>query len=424
MHEPTTSAPPCYPPRVAPAADSVRPQRNVLTSHDDATLGMAMRRLNSLLSMKALLAVRNLKSSGGRLWVSLFGIAFATSLMAVQGSLLHSFTQAASRIVDSVDADVWIVGKGTPTFDYVSPIPERYAYLALGVDGVRDSGRGIAGWAPMQRPNGDRMLVMLIGVESAYRGRLPAVAELAATAGLSDSALVIDASDARTLGFDGTPRIAQVAARRGHFLSATSGFASFLGSPLVFTDYIDAHRFMRFERTQTSFIVLRLEPGHDASAVRDVLRARLPDVDVWRTGEFSLQSRIFWLTQTGAGGALSVAAILGFGIGLVLVAQTIYGITAENIEEYATMKAMGASNRDVRSVVLTQSLVCGVIGGVFGLLVVEPFASVLRFSVSWMAVPYWMYFIVAGALALLCVLASLIAAQPAVRVDPGRVFRA
>jgi ABC-type lipoprotein release transport system permease subunit len=44
--------------------------------------------------------------------------------------------------------------------------------------------------------------------------------------------------------------------------------------------------------------------------------------------------------------------------------------------------------------------------------------------VAWMSVPYWMYAVVAGALVLLCVLASLIAARPAVSVDPGRVFRA
>jgi putative ABC transport system permease protein len=120
----------------------------------------------------------------------------------------------------------------------------------------------------------------------------------------------------------------------------------------------------------------------------------------------------------------TVAAVLGFGIGLVLVAQTIYSITAENIEEYATMKAMGASNGDVQIVVLLQSLICGILGGLFGLLIIEPFAALLRLMVRWMSVPYWMYFVVTGALALLCVLASLIAARPAVRVDPGRVFRA
>jgi putative ABC transport system permease protein len=383
-----------------------------------------MPRCNPFQSMKVALAVRNLRRSGGRLWVSLFGIAFATFLMAVQGSLLYSFTRAASQVVDAVDADLWIVGKGTPTFDYVSPIPERYAFLALGVDGVRDAGRGIAGWAPIQRPDGDRTLVMLIGVERRYRGGLPAVADLAAAKGLSDTALVLDATDARTLGFDGTLRGAQVATRRGAFTAETSGFASFLGSPLLFADYVDAHRFLRMERTQASFIVLHVAPGYEPAVVRDALRSRLTDVDVWQTAELSWKSRFFWLGQTGAGGALTVAAVLGFGIGLVLVAQAIYSITAENIEEYATMKAMGASKGDVQTVVLVQSLICGIVGGLFGLVIVQPFAAVLRFVVTWMSVPYWMYFVAAGALALLCILASLIAARPAVRVDPGRVFRA
>lgn len=86
-------------------------------------------------SIKARLAVRNLLRSGGRFRVSLFGIAFATFLICVQGSLLYSFTLTASRVVDSAHADLWIIGKGTPTFDYVTSIPERYAQLALGVEG-------------------------------------------------------------------------------------------------------------------------------------------------------------------------------------------------------------------------------------------------------------------------------------------------
>jgi putative ABC transport system permease protein len=380
--------------------------------------------VNPFASMKVLLAIRNLRRSGGKLWVSLFGIAFATLLMCAQGSLLYSFTQAASRVVDAVDADLWLVGKGTPTFEYVSPIPERYAVLGLGVEGVRDAGRGIAGWAPIERPNGDRGVVMLTGVESGYRGGLPAVADLAAAQGLSDPALVIDATDARQLGFDGTVRTAQIAAHRSHLLTTTRGFASFLGAPLVFTDYVSAHRFLRMERTQTSFIVLHVAPGYDLTAVRDALRLRLPDIDVWKAAEFSWRSRLFWLAGTGAGGALMLAAVLGFGIGLAIIAQTIYSITAENIEEFATMKAMGATDRDVRSVVLVQSLICGTIGGLAGLLLVEPFAASLRPLVPWMTVPFWMYFIVIAALIVLCILAARIAARPAVVVDPGRVFRA
>ena len=75
-------------------------------------------------------------------------------------------------------------------------------------------------------------------------------------------------------------------------------------------------------------------------------------------------------------------------------------------------------------VVLVQSLVCGIFGGILGLLLVEPYVRASRSIVTWLAVPYWMYPFVGFALLMLCVLASLIAARPAINVDPGRVFRA
>lgn len=374
--------------------------------------------------MKITLAVRNLLRSGGRLWVSLFGITFAALLMAVQGSLLYSFTLAASRIIDAVDADLVIVARGIPTFDYVSPIPERYAYLAAGVDGVQQAGRGILGWAPIQRPNGDKTLILLVGVEDAVRGRLPDLFRIGVAAGASDSALAIDKSDARTFQFQGKPRVVQISGRRGQLLAKVEGFSSFVGSPYLFSTYADARRYLGLERTQVSFVLLRVAPDHHPIAIRDALRQRFPDVDVWTRSEMSAKSRQFWLVQTGAGGALTLAAILGFGIGLVLVAQIIYSITAENIEEFATLKAMGASNYDVRIVVLVQSLVCGILGGAVGLALVGPFATAIRPVVTWITVPVWIYFIVAGVLAILCVGAALIAARPAVTVDPGRVFRA
>jgi putative ABC transport system permease protein len=383
-----------------------------------------LRMLSPPPSMKATLAVRNLLRSRGRLWVSLFGIAFATFLMCVQGSLLYSFTLTASRVVDSVHADLWMIAKGTPTFDYVTSIPERYSRYALGMEGVLDAGLGASGWAPIQRPNGDRTLVMIIGVESKYRGALPAAKELAAAAGLSDSGIVLDETDAAQLGFDGRLQPAQIGFRRSYLFAKTAGFASFIGTPLVFADYTDVRRYLRLEQTDASFVVLNVKRGYDLKAVRDELRTRFADVDVWTQAELSTRSRLFWLIQTGAGAALLLAGVLGFGIGLVLVAQTIYSITAENVEEYATMKAMGASNLDVHFVVLVQSLVCGIFGGTLGLLVVEPYVRASRSIVTWLAVPYWMYPVVGLALLMLCVLASLIAARPAINVDPGRVFRA
>jgi len=49
---------------------------------------------------------------------------------------------------------------------------------------------------------------------------------------------------------------------------------------------------------------------------------------------------MYWTMKTGAGGGLT-AAFWPFLIGLVVVSQTIYANTMENIEEYATLKALG-----------------------------------------------------------------------------------
>ena len=170
----------------------------------------------------------------------------------------------------------------------------------------------------------------------------------------------------------------------------------------MFAAYGDAREYVAMPPERAGFVLVRLAPGADPIAARDWLRARLPDVDTWTRDEFSARSRLFWLVQTGAGGALSLAALLGFAIGLVVVAQTIYGLTAEAVEEYATLRAMGATEGYVRAVVRTQSLACGAGGGIVGLLLVAPFEGLARGLVTWIDVPSWMYGLVAVALCLMC----------------------
>ena len=133
-----------------------------------------------------LLAYRNLRKAGTRWVISIFGIFFATFLMAVQGSLLYGFSMAASRIIDAIDSDIWVVAKGTPAFEFVSPIPGRYADLALGIEGVQSTGRGVASWAAFQRFRGARTFVFIVGAEEAFRGRIPPISSLSASAGIGE----------------------------------------------------------------------------------------------------------------------------------------------------------------------------------------------------------------------------------------------
>jgi putative ABC transport system permease protein len=171
------------------------------------------------------------------------------------------------------------------------------------------------------------------------------------------------------------------------------------------------------------FILVRVS-GASVDSVREALQARLPSVDVWTRGEFSRRSRMYWLTQTGAGGAILMAALLGFCIGLAVVSQSIYATTMENIEEFATLKAIGASGSYLRRVILSQAVICGAVGYVLGLLVTAPMIKAAQTGIPWVTSPWWLPPLILIPTAGMCVLASLISVRAAISVEPAKVFRA
>src|SRR5438045_7366831 len=144
---------------------------------------------------------------------------------------------------------------------------------------------------------------------------------------------------------------------------------------------------------QAMYILLRIDKAYPVSQVQQSLKQRLPEADVLTQDEFAHKSRTYWTIRTGAGGAILTAAVLGFLIGLVVVSQTVYANTMENIEEYATLKALGASHAFVARIVLTQALICGALGSILGLLAVVPTIRYAKSLISWLSTPLWLLFV-------------------------------
>ena len=82
------------------------------------------------------LAIANLLYDRTRFAVTVAGIAFSAFLMVFQGSLLAGFLRASSRVIESVGADLWIVSRGANSFDFATPLPGNYRWMARGVEGV------------------------------------------------------------------------------------------------------------------------------------------------------------------------------------------------------------------------------------------------------------------------------------------------
>lgn len=370
------------------------------------------------------LAWRNLNHDRLRFFVTIVGIAFAVFLMVFQGSLLTGFLRAASKGIDIADGDIWIAARGVDCFEFPTPLPGRFREISMGVPGVESVHRITLGFAVWRKPSGMGQLVLLVGADPGVGSRFPIPHLNRNSDAVPPESILVDRSNIRALEVSAIPLDLEVNRRRARVAGVTDEFGSFFGTPYVFTGYADAVRYLRHGSEETYFLVARVARGYDAAGVQRELRARLPEVDVWRREEFSRHAQRFWVVKTGAGGALLTAAFLGFLVGLVIVSQNIYATTMENLEEYATLKAMGASRRYIRRVVLTQAVVSGIIGSALGVAATFPATRAVSGIIAWVYTPWWLPLGTIAIGLLMCGLASVVSIRKALSVEPARVFRA
>jgi putative ABC transport system permease protein len=202
----------------------------------------------------------------------------------------------------------------------------------------------------------------------------------------------------------------------------TKGIRSFTTLPYVFTTLAQARTLVDASPDQASYMLVRVAPGSNIKDVRDALRARLKDAEVIDHQDFRERSTNYWLFETGAGTALIAAAVLAVIVGVVVVAQTLYASTKEHLNEFATLRALGASSGFIRKVILWQAVLSAIMGYVLGIilsqLVIYAFKDstlliVMTFNLAW------------GLLVLtiaMCVFAAISAIFKVIRIDPAVVF--
>src|SRR5262249_5789368 len=149
--------------------------------------------------------------------------------------------------------------------------------------------------------------VVAIGSEAGLPGTYP----LSEFPVLPPENVLVDASDLQTLGLARLPMDVEINSRRRFVARSVDGFGSFLGSPYVFGGLADTRKCLGLRNDGAMFLLLRVE-GRSVPAVQAALRERVPELDVLNKEEFSARAKVYWSIQTGAGGALLAAAVLGF----------------------------------------------------------------------------------------------------------------
>lgn len=373
--------------------------------------------------MISTLAFRNLFHDRIRLIVTLVGILFSIVLVAIQLGLYIGATRIIVGMIEHSDADLWITAQGAKSFEEAGYLTGRERYTVLSTPGVASAEPLLVYFANWRKPEGGSALIVVVGTDPT-RGALRPwnMIEGSHATVEAPEGVAVDRTYLESLGVKGVGDTAQIESTRVRVTAMTDAIRSFTLAPYVFTTLGRARTIAEAASDQTSFLQVKLAAGADVETVREQIRSRVSGVDVLTKAEFRQRSLDHWLFSTGAGVALIGGAILGIIVGTVIVAQTLYSSTKDNINEFATLRAMGSSGIYIHKVIVCQALLSAVMG--FSL------AAGIGAIVVYMTADSALPIIMTPALTLIlflltvfmCVVSAIAAIVQVMRIDPAMVF--
>jgi len=369
------------------------------------------------------LAYRNLFHDRMSFVVTIVGIVFSVVLVAVQSGIYLGSQKKISAIIDAAPADLWVIPLGTKSYDDPSFLSGRERHMVLSTPGVESSEDMVVSFSSWRKPQGGRNTILLIGTAGDSPKALPWNIVQGSRAALeAPGTVAIDQSYFNDLGVNGLGQHAEINGASVELVAITKRIRSFTTLPFVFTSIEEARRLSGADQDQASYQRVMLTSGADIEAVRSAIEQRLPDTEVLTQDEFRKRSQNYWLFQTGAGAALIAGALLGLIVGVVIVAQTLYSSTKDHINEFATLRALGAGRGYIVKVILMQAVLSGLIGYGLGmilaLLAIRGAQDTKLTVIMTPELASGLFAVTVG----MCIFAAISAIIKAVRIDPAVVF--
>ncbi|MBV8631570.1 MAG: ABC transporter permease [Silvibacterium sp.] len=373
--------------------------------------------------LKFRLAYRNLFHDRLRFIATIVGIIFSIVLVTVQMGLYVGFRRMVTTMIDHSPADLWIMPAGTKCFEDPSLLDDRQRFRALAVDGVAEAAPVVIGYAQWRLPGGTTTPVFIVGSELQGFGLRPWSLVGGRVDDLSvPGAVAIDQYYFERLGVSEIGASAEIRDQKVQLMAVTKGIRAFTTTPYVFANVDRARLYTGMLPNKASYFLVRVSPGSEVGKVGRQLQESLPDVEVLTAAGFRSRSRNFWLFGTGAGAALFAGALLGFIVGTVIVAQTLYSSTKDHLNEFATLRAIGSSGAYIYMVIIWQALLSAIIGfcGAAGIS-----SMVVRITADTalpIVVPPAMLFALFLLTVVMCVASAIAAIVQVMRIDPATVL--
>ncbi len=378
-----------------------------------ATRWMAVARVSL-----AMMLHDRMKLAGG-----LVGVIFAAILATQQVGIFFGLLGKNTMVVDCAGADVWILPHGTEQPQPGKALPEVVLHRARATADVAVASPLIWAGATLALPDGGSEQVTLLGVDPGSRLGGPWNVVAGDPAALVEpDAMFFEDSQRDKLGALNLGSLRELNGKRIRVAGFTWGLLPF-GPSYAFASYDKARDLVGQRDHSQSMVLVKVKPGVEPEIVAERLRGALPDQAVFTRAELRRSVVRFVLTRTPIGITFGMSALFGLVVGFVIVAMSMFSAVVDNLREFGTLKAIGATTGDLGRLLLVQALIYGLSGSALGLAAVGFIAAAMRSPNLAVTLPTAIVAGVPPLMTAICVAASFMALWRLRKLEPGIVFR-
>lgn len=354
---------------------------------------------------------------------TLLGVVFAVVLVNQQLGIFLGLLYKNVMFVENAGADIWITPPSTENLTPGKTVPLSTLYAAKTTHGVAFAEPLLYGGGTIKTPAGGTEQVTLIGTKyPRYVGGPWNVVVGDKSVLTRPDTMTFEDSDRETLGGLNIGSVREVNGRKVTAGAFTWGLEPF-GPSYAFADFETARELLHTPSDQASYVLVGVSPGENPNEVRDRLQARMPDVKVMTSADFKGSIEYFIVFKQSLGTSFGTSTAFGLIVGFVIVALSMFSSVVDNIREFGTLKAVGATNWDLAMLLLVQSVVYALMGTLVGLALVTRMAAGIRSARLALVLPPWLTLGTIVGMTIVCVLASSLALLRIRRVEPAMVFR-
>jgi putative ABC transport system permease protein len=370
------------------------------------------------------IAFKTLLADRGKFCTALVGVVFAFVLANVQGGLYLGLIRKAALLVDQGGVQIWVGHRHMHNVDFPKQIPVRWIDRVKTIPGVVRAEPFAIGFAMMSLPSGRFEEVQIVGVDNvSFLGSATSMSVGTVLELRQPDGIIIDEMEQEKFEYPQIGDQREINGKRAIVVAKCKGVVGFLIAPYVFTTLDRAAEYRGHDSNYCSYYLIQTAEGADLAQICKQIKQRIPELDAFTSDRYRDISVDYWMKRTGIGVSFGGATVLGLFIGLVMVAQTLYALVLDRIEEFATLKAIGSPEFRIYGILFLQATIMAVFGILIGIGLVRLITVFGSTPKAPIVVPVWLTCGTSVLVFMICLLSAILPFLKVRRVDPVMVLQ-